>query len=163
MSMTQENKTSTDKLHLTNELFYNTTVSYPFTWILTVLIILAGRKYNSAKYYFFRSHKLQSKCLPKGMNIFMYFKHLLCFLWLRLKVHSFFIRQKDQSSKFKITGRCFRKAAIVGQEPGMLSGWRNVGPGSFGTETEKKPRSVISQDTINQFTQGYRIQCWHLR
>ena len=78
--MTQENKTSTDKLHLTNELFYNTTVSYPFTWILTVLVILAGRKYNSAKYYFFRSHKLQSKCLPKGMNIFMYFKHLLCFL-----------------------------------------------------------------------------------
>ena len=79
MSMTQENKTSTDKLHLTNELFYNTAVSYPFTWILTVLIILAGRKYNSAK-YFFRSHKLQSKCLPEGMNIFMYFKHLLCFL-----------------------------------------------------------------------------------
>lgn len=49
--MTQENKTSTDKLHLTNELFYNTAVSYPFTWILTVLIILAGRKYNSAKYF----------------------------------------------------------------------------------------------------------------
>ena len=49
--MTQENKTSTDKLHLTNELFYNTAVSYPFTWILTVLIILAGRKYNSGKYF----------------------------------------------------------------------------------------------------------------
>lgn len=97
MSMTQENKTSTDKLHLTNELFYNTTVSYPFTWILTVLIILAGRKYNSAKYYFFRSHKLQSKCLPKGMNIFMYFKHLLCFLWLRLKVHYFFLYDKKIS------------------------------------------------------------------
>ena len=71
------------------------------------------------------------------MSLFMYCKHLLCSLWLRLKVHCFFTRQKDQLSNFKITGRCSRKAAIVGQESGILSGWRNAGPGSFGTETEK--------------------------
>ena len=31
------------------------------------------------------------------MNIFMYFKHLLCFLWLRLKVHCFFLYDKKIS------------------------------------------------------------------
>ena len=162
MSMTQENKTSTDKLHLTNELFYNTAVSYPFTRILTVLIILAGRKYNSAKYFLDLISSSQN--VSQKEWIFLCILSICCvFCDYDLRYTVFFIRQKDQSSKFKITGRCFRKAAIVGQEPGVLSGWRNVGPGSFGTETEKKPRSVISQDTINQFTQGYRIQCWHLR
>ena len=132
LSSTVEHEYDTRKQNINRQ-----TSSHKWTFLQHCSFISFHLDSNSFNYFgwqkiqfcqiFFRSHKLQSKCLPEGMNIFMYFKHLLCFLWLRLKVHCFFfIRQKDQS--FKITGRCFRKAAVVGQEPGMLSGWRNLAP-----------------------------------
>ena len=73
--------------------FYNTAISYPFTWILTVLIILVGRKYNSAE-YFFRSHKLQSKCLPEGMNIFNVFLAFIVFFVTKTQGTLFFYTTK---------------------------------------------------------------------